>query len=199
MTHMLTTDEVLLCLEWTAVVLNIGFTLCIAWEKRIGWALGFVAGCIGVGLYVLAHTWAMSALNGYYILMAVYGWWSWGRSTDNDGIRTQAWYFHAWLVPAGLVLSYAIAVLLAQYLDGNFPRLDAFVTVFSFIATWMMARKLIANWLYFILADSVAIYLNWRIGYMGYAALNAMYLVLSVVGFMKWRTTLSKQREKVNA
>ena len=192
------TEVTLRVLEWTAVVLNVGFTLCIAWEKRIGWVLGFVAGCIGVGLYALAHTWAMSVLNGYYVLMAVYGWWSWGRTTDNDGIRTQPLHFHAWLVPAGLLLSYAIFVLLGRYLNGNFPQLDAFVTVFSFIATWMMARKLIANWLYFILADSVAVYLNWRIGYQGYALLNGIYLVLSVVGFLKWSKILAKQEEDVS-
>ncbi|MBS1937025.1 MAG: nicotinamide mononucleotide transporter [Bacteroidetes bacterium] len=179
-------EEVLLGLEWTAVVFNVAFTLCIAWEKRIGWMLGFVAGCIGVGLYALAHTWAMSVLNGYYVVMAVYGWWSWGRRED-DRIRTQSLAFHAVIIPAGLVLAYGAAVLLGKFLNGNFPHLDAFVTVFSFIATWMMARKYISNWAYFIVADSVSVYLNWRIGYMGYAALNVMYLVLSVVGLVKWR------------
>lgn len=191
---MLTTDEVLLGLEWTAVLLNVGFTLCIAWEKRIGWVLGFVAGCIGVGLYALANTWAMSVLNGYYVGMAVYGWWSWGNGAGQERIRVLRWPFHVLAVPAGLLLSYAVSVLLLGYLNGSYPRLDAFVTVFSFIATWMMARKYIANWLYFIVADSVAIYLNWRIGYEGYAALNAMYLVLSVVGFSRWNAQLERQR-----
>ncbi len=189
-------DSVLSFLEWAAVVLNVGFTLCIAWEKRIGWLLGFVAGCIGVGLYALAHTWAMSVLNGYYIVMAVYGWWSWGRSEDSH-IRTQSWTFHAIVISSGLVMAFATAVLLAQFLNGNYPHLDAFVTVFSFIATWLMARKYISNWAYFIVADSVSVYLNWRIGYMGYAALNVMYLVLSVFGLVKWGKLLAEQRKSV--
>ena len=191
---MLIPPVILHVLEWTAVLLNVGFTLCIAYEKRIGWALGFVAGGIGVGLYALAHTWAMGVLNVYYVAMAVYGWWSWGRDGRDEGIRTRPFRFHALLVGSGLLLSCAIYMLLAQYLDGNFPQLDAFVTVFSFIATWMMARRMIANWTYFILADSVAIYLNWRIGYQGYALLNGMYLVLSVVGLVKWGKALKKQR-----
>jgi len=181
-------------LEWTAVVLNVGFTLCIAYEKRIGWALGFAAGVIGVGLYALAQTWAMASLNVYYVVMAVYGWWSWGKGDTENGIRTQSYWVHAVLVPVGVLVSYAMSILLVQYLNGRFPQLDAFVTVFSFIATWMMARKLIANWVYFIVTDSVAIYLNWRIGYMGYTLLNAMYLVLSVVGLIKWSKLLVKQR-----
>ena len=120
---------ILQVLEWTAVVLNVAFTLCIAYEKRIGWVLGFVAGLIGVGLYSLAHTWAMGALNVYYVAMAVYGWWSWGRDDQEQSIRTRPLWFHAVLIVAGLLLSYAIYVLLAQYLDGHFPQLDAFVTV----------------------------------------------------------------------
>lgn len=182
----------LLLPELAAVVLNVAFTLCIAWQKRIGWLLGFVAGCIGVGLYALAHTWAMTVLNGYYVVMAVYGWWSWRRDGD-ERIHRQRWIFHAAVVPAGLVLAYALALVLGQYLDGRFPHLDAFVTVFSFIATWMMARKYITNWYYFIAADAVAIYLNWRIGYMGYAALNAIYLVLSVVGLLRWGRQAARQ------
>ncbi|MBP9159491.1 MAG: nicotinamide riboside transporter PnuC [Flavobacteriales bacterium] len=184
-------------LEWIAVVLNIGFTLCIAYEKRIGWAFGFVAGIIGVGLYALAHTWAMATLNVYYVVMAIYGWWSWGRSSEDGRIRTQSTLFHVLAIPAGLLLTYAVSVFLVQYLNGSFPQLDAFVTVFSFIATWMMARKLIANWVYFIVVDSVAIYLNWRIGYIGYTLLNAIYLVLSVVGLVKWGKQLVKQRTDV--
>lgn len=192
---MVTGEEALLFAEASAVVLNVAFTLCIAWEKRIGWALGLVAGVIGVGLYALAHTWAMSVLNGYYVVMAVYGWWSWGRSEENQ-VRTQRWTFHAVVIPAGLVLAYATAVLLGNYLNGNFPHLDAFVTVFSFIATWMMARKYISTWYYFIVADAVSIWLNWRIGYLGFAALNAVYLVLSVIGLVKWGRLLAQQRRQ---
>ena len=182
-------------LEWTAVVLNVGFALCIAYEKRIGWLLGLVAAVIGVGLYALAHTWAMATLNVYYVVMAVYGWLSWGRDSEDGRIRTQRWLFHLIVIPAGLLLGYGVSVVLVQYLDGSFPLLDAFVTVFSFVATWMMARKMITNWLYFIVVDSVSIYLNWRIGYQGYALLNVIYLVLSVIGFLKWSKLLAMQRE----
>lgn len=182
-------------LEWAAVVLNIGFTLYIAYEKRWGWALGFFAGVIGVVLYAMAHTWAMAVLNVYYVGMAVYGWMSWGKAAGKERIRTLPAAWHFVLVPAGLLLSLGISIVLVQYLNGNFPRLDAFVTVFSFVATWMMARKYIANWAYFIVADAVAIYLNWRIGYQGYALLNGIYLVLSTVGLVKWGRALVKQRD----
>lgn len=111
---MVPSEEALLFLEASAVVLNIGFTLCIAYEKRMGWLLGFVAGVIGVGLYALANTWAMSALNGYYVVMAVYGWWSWGevqRKVTSD----PALAFPCAAIPVGLMLSYGVSVALVKY------------------------------------------------------------------------------------
>lgn len=186
-------------LEWAAVVLNVAFTLLIAWNRRIGWVLGFFAGAIGVWLYALAHTWAMSVLNGYYVAMAAYGWWSWGRTADERRISVQPWTFHVVVVTGGLLASWLISVLLANYLNGQYPRWDAFVTVFSLAATWMMARKYLANWAYFIVADSVAVWLNWRIGYEGYALLNALYLVLSVIGLVRWGRMSRQQEGGLNA
>lgn len=185
--------EVLSALEWSAVVLNIGFTLAVAYGRRWGWALGFVAGAIGVGLYALKQTWAMSLLNGYYVAMAVYGWWSWGRQQADRGFVREPLRVHAVLVPAGLVLAAVMAWALGRYLDGTFPQLDAFITVFSFAATWMMARKWVENWLYFIVADAVAVYFNWRLGYNGYALLNIVYLGLSAAGYVRWSRAYARQ------
>lgn len=185
----------LVLLEWAAVVLNILFAVLIAYEKRIGWAIGFVASVIGVGLYLLAHTWAMSVLNAYYVMMAVYGWWSWGRGAGEVAIHTQPWTFQLMMAAIGLMLSYVVFFFLKGYLNGRQPELDAFVTVFSFIATWMMARKYISCWYWFIVADTVAIWLNWQVDYKGFALLNVVYLGTSAFGLMKWGRALAKQRE----
>lgn len=189
----------LLLLEWTAVALNVLFTLYIAWEKRLGWGFGLLAAIISVGLYLRAHTWAMGTLNAYYVAMAIYGWRSWGRKEGEGRIRLLPMPLQALLVVAGLVLSYVVYFFLQGYLNGRQPGLDAFVTVFSFLATWMMARKYITCWYWFIVADSVSIGLNWQVGYQGFAALNAMYLVLSVVGLVKWGRLMKQQGRMVNA
>ena len=60
------------------------------------------------------------------------------------------------------------------------------ITVVSFAATWMMARKLLENWLYWVVGDAVSVYLNWKLGYDGYAILNVIYIILSLAGLVKW-------------
>ena len=52
--------------------------------------------------------------------------------------------------------------------------------------TWMMARKLLENWLYWVVGDTVSVYLNWKLGYDGYAILNVIYIALSLAGLVKW-------------
>lgn len=180
--------------ELTSVALNLGFTICIAWEKRIGWLMGFVASMISVALYVHKQAWAMSALNVFYLAMAVYGWWSWGRAGREEGIARRPLLFHAVLIPACLVVMVALAIAMDRWVHGAFPYLDAFITVFSFAATWMMAHRLIENWLYWIIGDLVAVYFNHLIGYDAYALLNVCYVVLSTIGFVKWRRAVQAHR-----
>ena len=79
-----------------------------------------------------------------------------------------------------------LAWLLHDQLNGRYPQLDAYISVFSLAATWMMARKLLENWIYWLVGDAVAVYLNWRIGYDAYALLNIAYIGLSIAGFVRW-------------
>lgn len=192
-TGVLSSAEVLKGAEWTSTVLNLAFTAAIAYEKRIGWALGFVASLIGVWLYARTHTWALGALNVYYVVMAAYGWWSWGRSADEAVFHHRSVKFHAILVPVGLVLAVLAAWGLGSFLNGSYPQADAFITVFSLAATWMMTRKVVENWIYFIVADAVAIWLNWRIGYPVYAVQYAVYIALGIAGLVRWSRALRAQ------
>ncbi|MFT3884055.1 MAG: nicotinamide riboside transporter PnuC [Flavobacteriales bacterium] len=192
----MTEAHVLAAAEWTSTLLNLAFTAAIAYERRFGWLLGFVASMIGVWLYARTHTWALAGLNVYYMVMAVYGWWAWGSSADEAHYHHRSPAFHAAIITTGLVLAGAAAWSLGAFLNGAHPQADAFITVFSLAATWMMTRKVVENWLYFIVADAVAIWLNWRIGYPVYAAQYAVYVGLSVAGFVRWSRALRLQQAR---
>jgi nicotinamide riboside transporter PnuC len=63
--------------------------------------------------------------------------------------------------------------------------------VFSFAATWLMTRKYIDTWAWFIVADLVGIWLNWRIGYDLYALQYTVYIALSISGLLRWRKAMA--------
>lgn len=186
--------------EILAVVLNLLFTLGIAWEKRWGWVPGFFASVIGIVLYGLQNTWAIMVLNGYYVVMAVYGWWSWGRGGGARAVQERGLAFHMLLITGCTVVTLLLTWLLRDQLNGRFPQLDAYITVFSLVATWMMAHKMLENWTYWIVGDVVAVYLNWRIGYDAYALLNIGYIGLGIAGFVRWSRAYDlQQRARLSA
>ena len=184
-------------LEWTAVVLNLAFTVGIAWEKRWGWVPGFFASLIGIVLYGVQHTWAIMVLNVYYALMAVYGWRTWGHDEGARPIQERGLWFHAAVIAGCALVASLLAALLAGQLNGRFPQLDAYIAVFSLVATWMMARKMLENWTYWIVGDMVAVYLNWRIGYDAYALLNIGYIGLGMAGFIRWSRAYRDQQRVI--
>jgi nicotinamide mononucleotide transporter len=177
-----------LILEWTAVVLNIAFTILIGRELRSGWVFGFIAALIGIVLYAVQDACLMSALNGFYAAMGLYGWWSWGHDDDARRITRFPWQRHVLLLAIGLSGAGLLVLVMKQLgQPGEYLGMEAFITSFAMVATWMMGRKALENWYYWTIGDAVAVVYNHLIGYDGYALLNAVYIGLAVVGFIRWR------------
>jgi nicotinamide mononucleotide transporter len=75
---------------------------------------------------------------------------------------------------------------MTRYTQPAFPYLDAFLTVSAVVTTYMVARKLLENWLYWIVIDGLWIYIYWQRGLYLFVGLFALYLVLVVIGFVRW-------------
>lgn len=177
-----------LALEWTSVLLNIGYAYLLGRQLRVGWLLGFVASTIGVLLYAEQDAWLMAALNVFYAVMGLYGWWSWGRVEVVKQVVRYTMQRHAMLLlitTMGTVL--LVSLMHAVDRPGRLLGMEAFIASSAMVATWMMSRKVLENWLYWIVGDLVAVVYNHLIGYNGYALLNIVYIVLAVVGFTRWR------------
>ncbi len=179
-------------LEYSAVVLNIVFTILIGREIRSGWLFGFVAALIGVLLYAVQDAWLMAALNLFYAIMGLYGWWNWGRGDASGKIIRFRLRQHGVLIALGVMGTGAL-MLVMKALDqpGVHLGMEAFIASFAMVATWMMSKKVLENWFYWTVGDLVAVVYNHWIGYDGYALLNMIYIVLAIVGFIRWRKQLS--------
>ncbi|MCB0764190.1 MAG: nicotinamide mononucleotide transporter [Flavobacteriales bacterium] len=180
-------------LEWTSVAGNILFTYLIGREVRAGWLFGFVASMIGVVLYAGAQAWLMGALNGFYAAMGLYGWWTWGRVEVAERIRTMGSGEHALaIVVGGVATAVLFGAMKAMDLEGEHLWMEAFITAFALIATWLMSRKVLENWIYWTVGDIVAVFYNHLIGFNGYVLLMVVYIVLAVVGFLRWRRQMQR-------
>ena len=142
-----------------------------------------------------------SALQVFYIAMAVYGWWQWrGGETGNDDlpISRLTWSQHFKLIATILVGTAAFGFIMSKT-AAALPWLDSFTTVSAVIATWMVARKILENWYYWFVIDSVSIYLYMSRDLFLTVLLFGIYLILIVVGIVVWGRAYRQQSAGVDA
>ena len=179
--------------EVIAVLLGIAYLLLAMRESLWCWYAAFVSTAIFLYLFWQVDLLMESALQVYYLVMAVYGWRQWQRG-GNDGeghtkslsISTWSARKHALAIGAVLLASIVSAALLRQYTQAALPLLDSFTTWGSILTTWMVTRKILENWLYWLVIDSVSIYLYLDRGLYLTALLFLVYLVIVIFGYRKW-------------
>jgi len=182
--------------EIAAVALAIAY-LVLAIRQQIGcWPAAIASTAIYIGLMYEARLYMESALQIFYIAVAVYGWRQWRRGGPGGGplvVHTWPRARHVVAIAAILTLSAGSGYVLARHTSAALPYLDSFTTWGAIVTTWMVARKLLENWLYWFVIDSVSLYLYVSRGLWLTAALFALYLVLIVIGYRRWRASLREQ------
>lgn len=121
--------------------------------------------------------------------MAVYGFWHWTRESG-EPVAITVWPLR-WHV-AALLSTIVIAFAAAPWLAANgaaWPMLDAGVTVVSLLATWMVARAVLENWLYWLVVDAVSFFLYAAQGLAFVSMLYAIYFVIAIFGLRSWLRT----------
>jgi len=122
--------------------------------------------------------------------MAVYGFILW-RSGGEKGeeLEVSSWPLQKNMIMifSGLAIATVLGYLSDTYTDAKFAYLDTFVMVFSVLATWMLANKILENWLYWMVIDSAAIVLYWQSGYLATIVLFALYILLAFYAYNSWR------------
>ena len=179
--------------EAIAVVLGVVYLLLAVRESLWCWYAAFISTAIFLYLFWEVNLLMESALQVYYLAMAVYGWRQWRRGgTGNDGpateLRISTWSLrnHCLAIGGVLLASVVSAGLLKQYTNAALPLLDSFTTWGSILTTWMVTRKILENWLYWLVIDSVSIYLYLDRELYLTALLFLAYLVIVLFGYRKW-------------
>ncbi|MDO8861429.1 nicotinamide riboside transporter PnuC [Haliea sp. E1-2-M8] len=185
--------------ELVAVLLGITYLLLAVRESLWCWYAAFVSTGIFLWLFWEVNLLMESALQLYYLAMAVYGWYQWrhgsraGRAPPAAAAASRPLPIATWQLRTHLLAFAAVVVasagsgfLLAQHTDAALPYLDSFTTWGSILTTWMVARKILENWLYWLVIDSASIYLYLERGLLLTAGLFAVYLIIVVFGYRRW-------------
>ena len=175
--------------EAAAVALGVAYLLLAMRESLWCWYAAFISTAIFLVLFWEVGLLMESGLQVYYLAMAVYGWWQWQHGSEGEtelAISSWGGRQHMIALLLVMVLSAASGALLEQFTGAALPYLDSFTTWGSIVTTWMVARKILENWLYWLVIDSVSIYLYLDREMYLTALLFAVYLVIVLFGYRKW-------------
>lgn len=184
--------------ELASLVAGVAYAVLAVRRNRWCWAFGAVSSAILVGLSWEAGLPMQSGLQGVYVGMAVYGFWHWSRQAEAAAadlpIRRWPAYRHVFLVLAIALLAAVLGPHLATLTSAAWPVLDTTAMAGSLVATWMVARLQLENWIYWIVVDALSIFLYASQGLVYVALLYGIYLVIAVFGLVTWQRQYRVQR-----
>ena len=183
-------------LEVVAVVFAVAYLLLAIRQNIWCWLCAGISTAIYVWLFIEARLYMESVLNGFYFAMAVYGWavWSSGRAEGQARpVVLWPWQTHALAIAAILCASSLNGFLLQRYTDAVFPYLDSLTTWSAIWATFLVARKVLENWWYWLAIDAASALIYWVRDLQLTSLLFAVYLVMIPFGLVNWTRSYKKQ------
>jgi nicotinamide mononucleotide transporter len=176
--------------QWLAFVLNLVYVVLAGRRNAWCWFFGFFGTIFQFVVCVDAELKSDAALQVYYTLSAVYGWYSW-QERNEDGtplnISSIPLSMHLKIGLVGAALAIPLGFC---WQSAAFRFEDAFLAVFSVVTTFLTARKVLESWLYWLVIDlSYALIYFSRDKYM-LGILSIVYLAFSIRGYFLWRKSM---------
>ncbi len=176
-------------LELTGFVFAILYSIFASYEKAWCWPAAIISSGIFTIICFQEKVHLQAVLQLFYVAMAFYGWYEWmygKREEQSLHIISFPAKKIFLLILLGIPLS-MIGGIIDKHYEASQPWLDSAITVYSLIATWMMAKKIIQNWLFWIVIDPLSIYLFAARGRLLIGLLFIIYTVIAIFGYFKWR------------
>ena len=177
-------------IEITAVILAILYLVLAVKQNILCWVAGIMSSVLYFFIMQSAGLHMEAYLQVFYVAMGFYGWSQWRAGEINNTIfvvNTWSKYQHITAILIILVLSLLSGILLETYTDAALPFLDALVTWGAVVATYMVAKKLLENWIYWFVIDATSIFLFIARDLWLTAALFMIYIVIILFGYRSWK------------
>ena len=189
-------------LELFAVIMNIT-SVVYAKQNNI---LVYPTGLIGTGIFVyILFNFSLlgdTIINAYFFSMSIYGWYFWSRKKDEVFInqvstinRNEIKYLFI-LAISSLIFIYFVY----DYFDkwNNWTAyVDNITTAIFFVAMWLMARRKIESWIFWIIGDLITVPLYFYKGLTISSIQYIIFLILAVLGYISWKKILDKNHQKL--
>jgi nicotinamide mononucleotide transporter len=177
-------------LEFIAVITGIASVLYSRKENILVYPVGMVSTGIFVLIYVTHGLYADASVNFYYTVMSIIGWIMWARkaegksvlsitpSSKSDWVKSIIFFLGCWIV---------LYFLLSRYTDSVVPVADSFTSAAAYTGMWLMNKKKLENWTWWIITDLASVPLNFYKHLVFTSFQYLVFLIIALMGYISWR------------
>ena len=178
-------------LQWLAVILGVAEVLLAKANKIALYPTGIAATLISIYILFTVGLYAECLLNGYYVVMSVYGWWHWAHKKQSP-VKISWCNRKEWITVIGVVVIGlgALYFILKYFTPSTVPFWDAWVTATAWAGMWLLARRKIENWILLNISNAFAIPLLFYKELPLFAMLTLFLFIVAIFGFIQWRKIL---------
>jgi len=179
------------------------FGLYSVWYAKKDNILVFPTGLISTSIYAyLLWQWSLlgdSMINVYYFIMSIYGWYHWTRKKDNVVEFPISVMTNKEKVMAVIIFVLTLVFVIFVYLYFNkftswYSYLDTLLTAIFFVGMWLMAKRKIENWIFWIVGDLLSIPLYLLKGYTFTSFQYIVFTIIAVYGYLEWKKILNSSQ-----
>lgn len=188
--------------EYAVVIEIIGAVLSLVYlffsiRKSLWlWPVGLLASGFYILVFYFSKLYAEMGLQVYYIGVSIYGWYFWIYGNKASGETKEIPVTHVnskgIFIYSAIFLSLYITIylILRYFTDSPIPGWDSLATALSLVATWMLAKKILENWIVWIVADAMCIGISLYKDLYFTSALFVVYTIMAYVGYLNWKKSM---------
>jgi nicotinamide mononucleotide transporter len=176
-------------LQWVATVTGVGEVLLARVNNILLYPAGIISTLLTMYILYKFGLYADSLLNGYYMVMSIYGWWYWMKKKDQPAVAISICSPGDWLIVGSIVgIGFALLyILLKKWTPSTVPVWDAWVSATAWAGMWLLARRKVENWILLNISNIFAVPLLFYKQLPLFAVLTIILFIVAVFGYFDWR------------
>jgi len=179
-------------IESVAVFFSILYVILASKESILCWWAAAISVTLYIYIFFSVQLYPETGLQVFYLFMAFYGYYNWNKKEQSLQIIEWNISKHFTVLILGAILTFLMGFYFTTYTNAKMPIVDSFTTVFSIFATYMVVKKILGNWLYWIVIDTVSVYLFYSRDLHLTSLLFMAYTIIAVFGYFNWLKMMQK-------
>lgn len=177
----------------------------ISKRRMLTWPIGIVSVLLYMTLFYQIRLYSDTIEQVYYLGASIYGWIIWNKSPKDNGQITDTIYSNKQVITFWILITGVVSILVTILMSkihllfpvifpeaASYPFLDALTTIMSFTAMWLMAKKKVESWIYWIVVDVIGIWLYFAKDVKFISLLYIILLIMAVNGLRSWHKALNQ-------